>query len=149
MADGLRAQLRTGNLLTGSLYVSLDFFPDAPPFKVDWSQYPVRLATIPSKLEGIDESVASIIKKLDTVQYQEIGEDLRKTLAGLDRTLASTKRALDGADKLIGPNSGLDQELVNTLHEVSGAARSIRSLADYLEQHPESLVKGKGSAKGE
>jgi len=149
MADGLRAQLRTGNLLTGSLYVSLDFFPDAPPFKVDWSQSPVRLATIPSKLEGIDENVASIIKKLDAVQYQEIGGDLRKTLAGIDRTLASTNRALDAADKLIGPDSGLDQELANTLHEVKGAARSIRSLADYLERHPESLIKGKGSAKGE
>src|SRR5208337_1324690 len=83
VSHGLRAQLRTGSLLTGSLFVAFDMFPDAPPFKVDWSQNPVRLATVPGKLEGIDEKVADIIKKLDKVQYEEISDDLRKTLAGV------------------------------------------------------------------
>jgi len=143
VSHGLRAQLRTGSLLTGSLFVALDFFPDAPPFKVDWTQYPVRLATVPGKLEGIDESVASIIKKLDKVPYQEIGEDLRKTMAGVDQTLTSTRRALDNASTIIESNSGLNQELANTLQEMNGAARSLRVLSDYLERHPEALIRGK------
>jgi paraquat-inducible protein B len=132
VSKGFRAQLRTGSLLTGALFVEMDFFPDAPPFKVDWSQNPVRLATVPGKLEGLDASIAGIIKKLDQVQYQEIGEDLRKTLAGVDQTLA-----------------GIDQELPNALREMNGAARSLRSLADYLDRHPEALIKGKSPAKGE
>jgi paraquat-inducible protein B len=132
VSHGFRAQLRTGSMLTGALYVELDFFPDAPPFEVDWLQNPVRLATVPGKLEGLDASIAGIVKKLDQVQYQEIGDDLRKTLAGVDQTLA-----------------GIDQELPNALREMSGAARSLRSLADYLDRHPEALIKGKSPAKGE
>jgi paraquat-inducible protein B len=147
VSRGLRAQLRTGNLLTGALYVAIDFFPDAPPFKVDWSQNPVRLAIVPGKLEGVEESVASIIKKLDQVPYQEIGDDLRKAIAGLDETLASTRRTIDNADKLIEPNSGLHQELSSTLEEVRRTSRELRVLTDYLERHPEALIRGKPEEK--
>ena len=38
----------------------------------------------------------------------------------------------------------LGRQLLNTLSELSSAARSIRIMADYLEQHPEALLKGKG-----
>jgi paraquat-inducible protein B len=139
VSHGFRAQLRTGSLLTGALYVEMDFFPDAPPFKVDWSQNPVRIATVPGKLEGLDASIASIIKKLEQVNYQEIGEDLRKTLSGVSQTLGSVDRTL----------AGVDQELPNALREMNGAARSLRSLADYLDRHPEALIKGKSPEKGE
>jgi paraquat-inducible protein B len=139
VSHGFRAQLRTGSMLTGALYVEMDFFPDAPPFKVDWSQSPVRIATVPGKLEGLDASITSIVKKLEQVQYQEIGDDLRKTLAGVSQTLGSVDRTL----------AGIDQELPNALREMNGAARSLRSLADYLDRHPEALIKGKSPEKGE
>jgi paraquat-inducible protein B len=147
VAHGLRAQLRTGSLLTGALYVAVDFFPDAPPFTVDWSQTPTRIATVPGKLEGIDATVASIAKKLDQVPYAEIGGDLRKTMSELNETLAGARRAIDHADTLIESNSGIDQELVNALREVNTAARSLRVLSDYLERHPESLIRGKKEEK--
>ena len=47
---GLRAQLRSGNLLTGQLYVALDFFPDAPKVKLDWSQDPAVFPVVPSTI---------------------------------------------------------------------------------------------------
>lgn len=139
IAHGLRAQLRTGNLLTGALFVDMDFFPDAPPFKVDWTQNPPRIAAVPGKLEGLDTNIASIIKKLDQVPYQEIGDDLRKTLVEVNQTLSGIERTL----------TGVDQELPNALREVNGTARSLRSLSDYLDRHPEALIKGKSPAKGE
>jgi len=37
VAHGLRAQLKTGNLISGSLYVAVDLFPDEPPESLDWS----------------------------------------------------------------------------------------------------------------
>jgi len=143
VSHGLRAQLRTGNLVTGALYVALDLFPEAPPFKVDWSTQPVRIATVPGKFEGIDATVASIVKKLDQVPYQEIGEDLRKTLADVDQTLGSARRTMDHADTLIAPDAALDQELTNTLREMRQAAQGLRLLSDYLERHPEALLRGK------
>ena len=139
VSRGLRAQLRTGSLVTGALYVAFDYFPDVPPYKVDWTQKPPRIATVPGKLEGLDASIESIVKKLDQVQYQEIGNDLRKTLSGVDRTLAGVDQTL----------AGVDQELPNALREMNSAARALRSLADYLDRHPEALIKGKSPAKGE
>ncbi|OUL69579.1 MlaD family protein, partial [Paraburkholderia hospita] len=54
---GLRAQLRTGNLLTGQLYVALDFFPNAPKAKVDWTTTPPEMPTIPGGLQSMQDSV--------------------------------------------------------------------------------------------
>ncbi len=140
---GVRAQLRTGNLLTGSAYVALDFFPGAPPATVDWSQKPAELPTTPGQLAATEATVANIIKKLDKVPFQEIGGDLRKAIADLDRTLVSARGTLDNANSFVEPNSVQGQELGNTLQEVSRAARSLRVLADYLERHPETLIRGK------
>ena len=143
VARGVRAQLRSGNLLTGAQYVALDFFPDAPPATVDWSQKPVRLPTIPGDLEAIEARVNGIIKKLDELPLKEIGQDLRKAIAELDKTLVSARSTLDNADRLIQPDSVLGAELGSTLDEVKRAARGLRVLADYLERHPEALIRGK------
>ena len=143
VAGGVRAQLRSGNILTGAQYVSFDVFPDADPVKVDWSQNPVRLPTIPGDLETLEARVNKIIKKLDELPLKEIGQDVRKTIAELDKTLASARTTLDNADKLIQPDSLLGAELGSTLDEVKRAARGLRVLADYLERHPEALIRGK------
>ena len=118
-------------------------FPDATAVTVDWSQHPVRLPTIPGELAGIEARAASIIKKIDEMPLKEIGADLRNTIAELDRTLLSAHRTVDNADKLIQPDSVLGAELSNTLQEVTRAARGLRGLADYLERHPEALIRGK------
>jgi len=143
VAHGVRAQLRSGNLLTGAMYVAVDFFPDAPPATIDWSQTPVELPTVPGELEGIEQSLAKIVKKLDTVPIQAIGDDLRKALVHLDDTLVSARGTFDNTTKLVAPDSTLDTELSETLQEVKRAARGMSLLADYLERHPEALVRGK------
>jgi paraquat-inducible protein B len=148
VSRGLRAQLKSGSLLTGALFVSLDFFPNAQPVTLDWSQNPVEFPTVPGEVELLEASVASIMKKLDQVPFKGIAEDLRKAINQLDETLVSARGALDNAGKLVEPNSPLDQQLGSTLEEVSRAARGLRLLADYLERHPEALLRGKsGEAK--
>jgi paraquat-inducible protein B len=155
ISHGARAQLRTGNLLTGAAYVAFDFFPDSPPAMADWSQSPPRLPTIPGQLEETEASIANIMKKIDKMPLKQIGDNLQRTLADMDRTLVSGRGTLDNANNLLGnannliaPNSAQNQELVNALQEVSRAARSLRVLADYLERHPEALIRGKsGEAK--
>ena len=150
VAHGVRAQLRTGNLLTGAAYVSLDFFPGAPPATVDWSQNPVQLPTTPGQFEATEATVENIIKKLDKMPFQEIGDDLQKAIVDLDQTLVIARGTLgaraarsDNTSNLTEPNSAQVQQLGNTLQEVSRAARSVRVLADYLERHPEALLRGK------
>jgi paraquat-inducible protein B len=153
VGHGVRAQLRTGNLLTGAVYVALDVFPAAAPATVNWSQRPIQLPTVPGQLEQTEESVNNIIRKIDKMPLQEIGENLQKALGDLDLTLLSARGtlvtaqgALGNAGDLTAPNSAQVQQLNATMQEVSRAARSVRVLTDYLERHPEALIRGK---KGE
>ncbi len=150
VAHGLRAQLRMGNLPTGSAFIAFDFFPGAPKATTDWSQNPPQLPTLPGQLEQTEASIANIIKKIDKMPLQQIGENLQKSLHDLDQTLISTRGTLDtatvtlkNAGDVVGPNSEQLQQLNSTLDEVRRAARSVRVLTDYLEQHPESLIRGK------
>jgi paraquat-inducible protein B len=155
VAHGARAQLRSGNLLTGSVYVAIDFFPGAAPVTVDWSQTPPEIPTIPGQLQVMETKVTDIIDKLDKMPLQKIGDELTQAIAELDQTLVaargtlvSARGTLTNTASLTEPNSAQLQQMNSTLQEVSRAARSLRVLADYLERHPEALVRGKkGEAK--
>jgi paraquat-inducible protein B len=143
VAHGVRAQLRSGNLLTGASLVAFDFFPGARPVSVDWSQRPVQLPTIPGDLQTTERKVEDIVDKVDQMPFTEIGNELKNALGQLNLTLVSARGTLNTADSMISPDSAQAQELSSTLMEISRMARSLRVLADYLEQHPEALIRGK------
>src|SRR5690606_152723 len=86
---GLRAQLRTGNLLAGQLYVALDFFPKAAPAHLDWTQDPPEFPTIPGTLQSLSERAENIVKKLDNLPLDQIAADLRQALGSLSQALNS------------------------------------------------------------
>jgi paraquat-inducible protein B len=161
-ARGLRGQLRTANLLTGQLYIALDFFPNAPKASMDWNTSPPELPTVPGGLQSLQEAVTSVVAKLNKIPFEGIGKDLRQTLQNadallktLDRvvapearaTLIAARTALDSASNAMQPNSALAQTTVDTMREMSRMAASFRALADYLERHPEALIRGKPEDK--
>jgi paraquat-inducible protein B len=59
-------------------------------------------------------------------------------------TLPALTAVADDANALLSPTSTVSTELRQLLIELRDAARSIRLMADYLEQHPEALIRGKG-----
>jgi paraquat-inducible protein B len=134
VAHGLRAQLKTGSLISGSQYVALDFYPDAKPVTLDWSQTPLPLPTVPGQMEALETSLSGILKKVDQMPFKDIGDNLNKTIVN--------------ANQMVAPDSVLNAELLNLLQQGGGAAQALRILADYIEQHPEAFIRGKaGSAK--
>jgi paraquat-inducible protein B len=162
---GLRAQLKQGSLLTGQLYVALDMYPDAPPAKIAWSEPYAELPTIPTPMEEITRNVTKIVEKFEKIPLEEIGNDLRDTMANLNKTtgelqklvqnldastvpaanatLEQTQKTLIKVDRLLNADSPTGHELKRALGELADAARNISILVDYLERHPESLVFGK------
>ena len=68
-------------------------------------------------------------------------EDMRTAIGSADRVLKNTDATLFGKD------SPAPQDLRDTLQEVTRAARSVRVLVDYLERHPEMLIRGKTEEK--
>jgi paraquat-inducible protein B len=155
VARGMRAQLKTGSLISGSRFVAIEFHPEAPLVTLDWSQSPVQIPTLPGSMESIEAGVAGVIKKLNQMPLAEIGTNLNQTVSNLDKTLVGAQGTLTNADVLlknagnfIAPDSMFDAQLNAMLQQVGGAAQAMRVLADYLERHPEAILKGKsGSAK--
>ena len=141
---GLRAQLKTGNLLTGQLYVDLDIYPDAEPASIDLSgQYPI-MPTVPTSMEEITKSVKAVLKNLENFPLDELGKDLIGTLGKLDKTVVEAETTLKTVKHMFAADAPLSQEMQRTLVELAEAARSLRVFADYLDRHPEALLKGKG-----
>ena len=101
VAKGLRAQLKTESLLTGQLYVDVDFQPDAPEaqLKLD-GQFP-ELPTIPAPLQIITARVNELLSKLETVPIEQIGKDLGDTLENVKR-LSESKELLEAVNALNG-----------------------------------------------
>jgi len=159
---GLRGQLKTASLLTGNLYVAVDFFPAAPKATMDWSKSPPELPTIPGNLQGLQDSITSLVAKLNKIPFETIGKDLHQTLTDADgllktlntqvapearATLVAAQTALASANSTLQPNSPLAQSTVDTMRELSRTAAAFRTLADYLERHPEALIRGKPEDK--
>jgi paraquat-inducible protein B len=144
IARGLRAQLKTGNILTGKLYVDLDFYPDAKKQELRMAEGHQVLPTVPTSIEEITRSVNTVLDKVREFPFGKIGADMTQTLANLDKAIVQADGTLKSIDTLFAKDSPLTQELQDTLRELSDAARSLRVLADYLERHPEALLRGKG-----
>ena len=143
VARGLRAQLKTGNILTGMLYVDLEFFPDAEEEEIRTVDgYPV-LPTIPTSLEEIAKGVKVVLGKLKEFPFEKIGADMSRTISDLDKTIIQAESTLASIDKMFAQDSAMSQELQSSMRELAETARSLRILADYLERHPEALLRGK------
>jgi paraquat-inducible protein B len=171
--QGLRAQLKSGNLLTGQLYVAFNYFPDAPKPRIDWTREPLELPVVPSTIPDLEAKLTAILNKLDDLPLDAIAAEVRQDLAALHRTLddtgkllnrldtelveplkttlEETRRAIASADRmltntdatLVGKDAPVQQDLRSALQEMVLAARSLRVLTDYLERHPEALIRGK------
>ena len=143
---GLRGQLQSGNLLTGSMFVALDFFPNSTPFVIDWNPDIPEFPTEPGTLLGLKLPISRLIKNADVMrsQVKELSYKLNHKLEPeLSGTLKQAESTLITIQSTLQSDSPLQQDLQVTLREFTKAARSIKTLTDYLERHPESLIQGK------
>jgi paraquat-inducible protein B len=185
VAQGLRARLGSGNLLTGQRLVTLDFVADTPPATIAYggplpqmptvgsadltalslsaNQFMDKLAKLPlaeigaglqNVISHIDQATAGpeltrAVKSLDQAlaNINEISKQASKevgpTLASLHRTADAADETLEAAQRLMGAGGDRSRDLPALIHELTDTARSVRALTDYLDQHPESLVRGR------
>ncbi|CAM2139229.1 MULTISPECIES: intermembrane transport protein PqiB [Paraburkholderia] len=162
IASGFRFQLRSGNPLTGQLYVAFDMFPDSPKAKIDWSRTPPELPTVPRTLQSLQDSLTRLLAKLNGIPFEQIGTQAQQTLQNTNEviarlgsdvvpeaqgTLSSARTALDSANSALQPDTQLQQNTSDAMRELARTAASMRNLTDYLERHPEAVVRGKPGDK--
>jgi len=187
---GLRAQVRTGNLLTGQNYVALEFMPKASKATLDERSATPTIPSVPGAFNDLQPQLAEIVSRVSKIRFDEIGSNLNQTLKSanaasgdLQDTLKSvgaasrslqealtsandairqlapeTQRALGDVRQTLGavqgtlgslernvaqPDAPLLRNANDAIVEMQRAARALRQLSDYLQQHPESLLRGK------
>ncbi len=173
--QGVRAQLQTGNLLTGKALVVFDLFPQAEQASIKSVDGLFVYPTIPEdSLAGIVKKVDAILAKIDAIPIaeignnlaettthinaipmQEIGENLAEVTAKLDaipvtkiskdltEALESINDLVESLDAARGGVLGVQTR--EAIAEIGKMARALRGMAEYLERHPEALLKGKKS----
>lgn len=176
---GMRAQLRSGSLISGQMYVALDYFPDAPKATIDWNGPVSEVPVVPSTIPDIEGKITSILTKLDELPLSatvtqvnadlkaleqmlkdvstftnhldaDLGPELKGILTDLRSAITSGGSVIkDLNTTLIGPDAPVQQDLRDALQQITRAARAFRVLADYLERHPEALLRGKPEPNGE
>jgi len=196
VSHGLRAQLKTGNFITGGKYVAIDFFNNSPPASIVMHGDLIEIPTVPTSLDELTNDLTALLNKLSSIPLEEIGSATLDTIKSLNEAGISFRKAGDGISQIVssselekaihsltlsleqiqGLTSELEKELpsaINTvskrtiatlgkiekltasdsdvvfelkrvLKEFARAAQSISRLADHLERHPESIIKGKG-----
>lgn len=89
-------------------------------------------------VKSLDETLANLdhASKETSQQIGPLMTNLRNTSAQADATLANVNNSLGG-------QTGQNPDLAAAIKELTGAARSVRVLADYLDQHPEALLRGR------
>jgi paraquat-inducible protein B len=166
---GVQAQARSGNLLTGQMYVALDFMPHPAKAGFDSAAPVPTIPTVPGTLSELQPQIAEIVAKINKVPFDEIGKNLDTTVRTLDGTLkqagdaigqlrpeaqqalAEVRKTLVSAQASLGkldsnvldPAAPAQRNAEQTMLDLQRAAQSLRTLTDYLERHPESLLRGK------
>jgi paraquat-inducible protein B len=117
--EGLRAKLEVQNFITGQLMLGFDFYPQDPQrmYKVA-KEYP-ELPALPVSPD--------IFEIMNEIPIKEITNNLAQAVSGINRLVNSEGIA----------------DLDKTLREVTQSARSFGLLMEYLELHPEALLRGK------
>ncbi|MEN1833649.1 MlaD family protein [Pseudomonas lijiangensis] len=156
--NGLRAQARTGNLLTGQLYIAMEFDPKAPKVTFNPKSRPLEIPTVPGNFDKLQEQLQAFVDKLSKVPIDELAKNLNGNLTELQKTLKQVngsvlpqmrgtlqqaEKTLSSANETLGEDSPGRQQLTQAMEEVQRTARSVRVLTDFLSRHPEALIRGR------
>ncbi len=167
--DGLRAGVASASFLTGSKILGLDMVSGEPRAQVvaegdllrmpstDSGDLTAVLQSLQGVLKNIDratsgpqlghalQSLDDTLTRLDKVT-REVEPDIRSLIRSLRDTADSAQNTLNTVQALMGKSAPTGTDLPRLMRELTEAARSVRGLADYLDRHPESLLRGR---KGE
>lgn len=145
--EGLRLQLKTGNIITGQLFVDLDFFPNAEPAEIVMENGVPVLPSVPSTINSLIAQLTKIVTKIETLPIDEIGQHAKQTAAGINalvnsgemrRAVASISAAALAAEDLV---SAVDQDqIAMALQNLNTALATTNQLATLVKERAGPLL---------
>jgi paraquat-inducible protein B len=162
----MRAQVTSASLLTGTKLVGLEMVTRAPKAHIehdgDVTKMPTSaagdftavLTELQQVLENIDratsgpqighalQSLDDTLTRLDKAT-QDLEPDIKSLIKSLRDTADAAQSTLNTIQGLAGNTAPTGTDLPRMMRELTEAARSVRGLADYLDRHPEALIRGR------
>ena len=165
-SHGMRASLKAGNLLTGALFVDLDFYKDTVPFqRMKFAKVPV-FPTTSGGFAQIQQKVSNLLDKLNKLEVEPILSSLDKTLASTQQTMEKVNSIAASVDKLLAdpavgqlpdninntmsqlrdtlqgfsPDSEGYSELTQTLSRLEKLMRDMQPVIRTLSDQPNALI---------
>ncbi len=163
---GLRATIKTGNLITGAQVVSFDFYEDVEPQTIGKAGNYTTIPTIPSSLEDIQIKIANLLEKLNKLPLQTVLVDADKTLQQVSTTFETVNQSAKDLNEIlqstethaipeslnatlqelqktlrgISPDSGLYQDLNKSIVQLEATLRNVEQLTYTIDTKPNSLI---------
>jgi paraquat-inducible protein B len=166
VGDGMRAQVSSASFVTGLKLIALEMIPEAPREQLvqegDLFKMPSTrsgdltavLKDLQNVLHNIDratsgpqlghalQSLDETLTRLDKMTH-DMEPDIKLLVKSLRDTADSAQSTLNTVQGLMGNTAPTGTDLPRLMRELTEAARSVRGLADYLDRHPEALLRGR------
>ena len=134
--NGLRAALQSGNLITGSLLISLDYFPEEGAAEVGTFGSWQTLPSISGGFARIERQVAQLLDKLNRLPLEQTVLSADGTLKEFESTLAELRTLVAS----FSPQSPLHEDLRRAVTELNRTLQEVRKLSRTVEQQPNSVI---------
>ncbi|WP_273795085.1 MlaD family protein [Brucella intermedia] len=112
---------------------SLQELADAPEIKQSLN---MLAATLKSTSDLINQSKADLEPAL---------REVKPTLVSAEKAMKRIEKSLDSFEQGYGKSSSFKRDIARLFVQINDTMHSMQMIADYLEQHPESLIRGKPS----
>lgn len=172
VTQGLRGQMNSASLITGSKYIDLVFIENPQSGEFIKNDKYSEIPTVVNTSDQLVSQVSNILGQVNEIPFATIGKDLSQSMASLNHILSTldqqgTAKKVDGAvanlektlgsanmalseisrtmqslDQTLAPDSELKYELTQMLKSVSDAASSVQLFVDELNRHPNALISG-------
>lgn len=149
IAEGLVASIESGNILTGSLKVTLDFIGEPNPKREQYQGYPV----IPAHKGGfasLGNSVQDILDKVADLPFARTVENANSVLKSSDQAIVELNeslRELQHTMRGVQPNSDLYRSLDESMRELRATLKSVQPVLKEISNKPNSLIFGGSKQK--
>jgi len=110
----------------------------------------LKTKELKGSIAALEKTLISINKLSDDADNQltPLSGDVRKTLEAMRTTMESIDEAVTEYKDLAAQNRNIGYDVHKTMQELQSLSRSLRSFVDYLDRHPDSLIRGKSAAEG-
>ncbi|GAC18054.1 intermembrane transport protein PqiB [Paraglaciecola arctica] len=147
--QGLRATLKTGNLLTGALFVDLQHYPDAPPLKSQRQMGYEVIPTITGEFSEITSKVTAILDNINEIKLKEISENANTMLSQISQSAQALQATASSVERLLNTvqEDKISSTLTNTLENISNLTQDYSADSETYKELNHTMQSLQGTLK--